>query len=183
MTSPESLLYKPWCNTIKVDTPYLLLIQVGALVAAQCDAYVHGQVPAFAKDKCQTIVRGSKHHACRLLHYFAFADATSIPQDLDSWCGWHNDHCTLTSLMPAMYHDKDGTPIPCPDKEAGLYIKSRNGDLVHVAYVRFERKSLYPTAVSVNASMVDSFGNGNIDIWKTWPSTRPAGHFPPLCTH
>lgn len=113
-----------------------LLIQVGVLVAGQCDAYVHAQEPAFAPDKCQAIVRDSQHHACRLLHYFAFADSTSIPQDLDSWCGWHNDHCTLTSLMPAMYHDAAGTPIPCPDKEAGLYIKSRNGQLVHVAYVR-----------------------------------------------
>ena len=31
-----------------------------------------------------------------------------------------------------MFHAKDGTEIPCPDPNAGLYIKSRSGDLVRV---------------------------------------------------
>lgn len=47
-----------------------------------------------------------------------------------SWCGWHNDHGSLTGLVPAMYHDENGNIVQCPDEDAGLYIKSRNGDLV-----------------------------------------------------
>ena len=52
--------------------------------------------------------------------------------DFSDWCGWHNDHCSLTGLVPAMYFNGDGEEIPCPDPAAGLYIKSRNGDLFHV---------------------------------------------------
>ena len=46
--------------------------------------------------------------------------------------GWHNDHCSLTGLVPAMYFNSDGEEVSCPDPAAGLYIKSRNGALVHV---------------------------------------------------
>ena len=85
----------------------------------------------------------SKCCKARLLHYFA-TDETNDSSNTDSvdegksvddtqfsnWCGWHNDHGSLTGLVPAMYHDKDGNIVQCPDEEAGLYIKSRNGDLV-----------------------------------------------------
>ena len=57
-------------------------------------------------------------------------------------CGYHNDHCSLTSLMPAMYHDETGKQIACPDMEAGLYIKSRAGNLVHVRCVLVSGASL-----------------------------------------
>jgi isopenicillin N synthase-like dioxygenase len=53
--------------------------------------------------------------------------------DFSDWCGWHNDHGSLTGLVPAMYLDDDGKQVACPDKEAGLYIKSRSGKLVHVS--------------------------------------------------
>ena len=46
------------------------------------------------------------------------------------WCGWHNDHGSLTALVPAMYLTKDGAEIPCPDPSAGLYIRNRSGELV-----------------------------------------------------
>ena len=52
--------------------------------------------------------------------------------DYSSWCGWHNDHGSLTGLVPAMYLNADGEEVPSPDPGAGLYIKSRSGDLVHV---------------------------------------------------
>jgi non-haem dioxygenase in morphine synthesis N-terminal len=75
--------------------------------------------------------------------------------DFSSWCGWHNDHgeysvdnsllavtssnlCfkvyfsvllsgSLTGLTPAMFFDKEGKAIPCPDPRAGLYIRTRQG--------------------------------------------------------
>lgn len=45
----------------------------------------------------------------------------------------HNDHGSLTGLVPGMYMDCHGNALPtCPDPDAGLYIKSRNGSIHHV---------------------------------------------------
>lgn len=58
--------------------------------------------------------------------------ATTIDDSqFSSWCGWHNDHGSLTGLLPAMYLDSHGNIVDCPDAKAGLYIKSRTGQLVH----------------------------------------------------
>lgn len=79
----------------------------------------------------------------RLLHYFPSPPDSSISDEevkkndddsnFSSWCGWHNDHCSLTGLVPAMYIDEDGKEIPNPDPDSGLYIKSRNGALVRAS--------------------------------------------------
>lgn len=77
----------------------------------------------------------------RLLHYFppdiATTNANEGPDDRDldfsSWCGWHNDHCSLTGLLPAMYIDVNGEEISNPDPESGLYIKARDGRLVRAS--------------------------------------------------
>jgi isopenicillin N synthase-like dioxygenase len=56
---------------------------------------------------------------------------TTAEDDLFSdWCGWHNDHGSLTGLVPPMYLDASGREIPNPDPHAGLYIRSRSGSLV-----------------------------------------------------
>eukprot|EP01134_Creolimax_fragrantissima_P005175 CFRG5175T1 len=115
-----------------------LMISVGASLAAHCDTYVKSKIPDFPANRMADIVTESKHHAARLLHYFPI-DAKKVEAKVgeavvdedDNWCGWHNDHCTLTALMPAMFHDVRGSPILCPDENAGLYIKARNGDVVH----------------------------------------------------
>lgn len=39
----------------------------------------------------------------------------------------------MTGLVPAMYLNPKGEEVPCPDPKAGLYIKSRKGDLVRVS--------------------------------------------------
>lgn len=84
-----------------------------------------------------------KHSKCckaRLLHYFPSNEETddnnSTTQtendtDYSTGCGWHNDHGSLTGLLPALYIDDNGKVVDCPDPKAGLYIKSRNGKLVH----------------------------------------------------
>ena len=88
----------------------------------------------------------------RLLHYFPADEipaaapvagkdiidhttpsAADDDTDYSSWCGWHNDHGSLTGLVPAMYLDANGAEVPSPDPTAGLYIKARDGRLVHVA--------------------------------------------------
>jgi hypothetical protein len=50
---------------------------------------------------------------------------------------WHqcsNIHCagSLTGLCPAMFFDKDGNQISCPDAKAGLYIRTRHARTVKV---------------------------------------------------
>lgn len=42
------------------------------------------------------------------------------------------DHSTLTGLATAMYFDPEGNPIDCPDPDAGLYVRSRQGEVLHV---------------------------------------------------
>jgi isopenicillin N synthase-like dioxygenase len=53
-------------------------------------------------------------------------------EDISSWCGWHNDHGSLTGLTVAMFFDEQGNPVSCPDRRSGLYIRSRSGTLVKV---------------------------------------------------
>jgi hypothetical protein len=77
------------------------------------------------------------------LHYFPLSEdsnsetqATCSPiindDSFSDWCGFHNDHGSLTGLVPAMYIDDNGIEVPSPDHAAGLYVKSRRGALVHV---------------------------------------------------
>ena len=180
------------------------MVEVGALVARQCDLFVKRQCPGYSNWKLFNVIRHSKCCKGRLLHYFAKESAAPLPSEASSdalrtiaapiftgnsasfgappnssssspslssenswateagsssdedaakgtssalppavggeddasdslfsdWCGWHNDHGSLTSLVPAMYMDAEGREVPCPDPDAGLYIRSRSGSLV-----------------------------------------------------
>lgn len=115
-----------------------LVHEVGTLVAKCCDSYVSSRCPGY-EPKLAKIVCHSKCCKARLLHYFACTDSVHDDNNKTStgdtqfsnWCGWHNDHGSLTGLLPAMYLDSNGNIVDCPDPEAGLYIKSRNGAIVH----------------------------------------------------
>lgn len=129
-----------------------LVVDVGRLVGKQCDAYVESQCKGYPPLKLFDTIDGSKCCKARLLHYFAkdspggqapagsaaapAAAASEEKEEEDEedvfsdWCGWHNDHGSLTGLVPAMYIDGAGREIPNPDPSAGLYIRSRAGQLV-----------------------------------------------------
>lgn len=118
-----------------------LLVDVGLLIAKQCDIFVKKQCPAFEEGKLERIVRESRTAKGRALHYFPIEEFTSEEcgekscqsnhdADVSSWCGWHNDHGSLTGLVPAMYMSKEGVEVTNPDSSSGLYIRARNGDLV-----------------------------------------------------
>jgi len=114
-----------------------LVVEVGALVALQCDAFVRKEIPSYPEHKLHKIIKSSLCCKARLLHYFATEDdgaAKAEPEDKEllfsSWCGWHNDHGSLTGLVPAMYLDAEGNEVPNPDPESGLYIRNRSGGLV-----------------------------------------------------
>ena len=79
----------PAVSLLIVRDTYNMSRQVGALVARQCDTYVKKHVPEYLENRCENIVLTSKHHACRLLHYFALAPGQKLPDDLDSWYVLH----------------------------------------------------------------------------------------------
>jgi len=123
-----------------------LVVQVGRLVAGPCDAYVTKTCgESYQSKKLSSVIHNSRFCKARLLHYFAMdppangseehkSDRRSTQDtDFSDWCGWHNDHGSLTGLVPAIFLDPDGNQVPCPDPEAGLYIKSRSGSVVHVS--------------------------------------------------
>ena len=118
-----------------------LMVDTGSYVAKQCDSYVHKVNPNYPLDKLYTICKEGKTPKGRLLHYFPL-DETSQPAssnqslevEMASWCGWHNDHGSLTGLVPAMWFTPEGEEIEkCPDPDAGLYIKTRKGRIVKAA--------------------------------------------------
>jgi len=49
---------------------------------------------------------------------------------MSSWCDWNNNHSSLTGLVPAMYMNRAGEPVPNPNPLAELGICAWNGDLV-----------------------------------------------------
>ena len=85
----------------------------------------------------------SKCCKARLLHYFprstedmSESGATTKKDNeediFSSWCGWHNDHGSLTGLVSAMYLDEDGNVVANSDPDAGLYIRGRSSELIKV---------------------------------------------------
>ena len=114
-----------------------LIVKVGHLVGKHTDKYVQKKYPNIAENGskaenislAQTIER-SKACKARLLNYFPRVAPVGETPPLDSWCGWHLDHGSLTGLTCAMYLDEAGNQVANPDPEnAGLYIRDRAGNL------------------------------------------------------
>eukprot|EP00898_Chlorokybus_atmophyticus_P004054 jgi/Chlat1/464/Chrsp103S01080 len=112
-----------------------LIVEVGLLVAKHCDDYVASQSQqASSTQRLQSVISRSRCTKARLLHYFPTAEITSsngddAASDMQSWCGWHMDHGSLTGLTSAMYICGD-EEVTCPDPRAGLYIRTRGGSVV-----------------------------------------------------
>ncbi len=118
-----------------------LIVRTGVKLASICDMYTekvlaekHGNM-TMEKNKLLRIIKGSKVTKGRLVHYYSRTEE-EIKKNVDpefafsSWCGWHNDHGSLTGVVPALYF-KDGKVIKegSPDPQAGLYVKSRQGQI------------------------------------------------------
>jgi isopenicillin N synthase-like dioxygenase len=119
------------------------IVEVGRLVAKQCDDYIESVIPGYENGRFFKLLTESKTAKGRLLHYYpvdevahlmpaATADSREGDSDFSDWCGWHNDHGSLTGLVPAMYLDKNGQEVANPDKDSGLYVRSRKGELIKV---------------------------------------------------
>jgi len=142
-TAPEVCCPNVWPT--KEDFPLLepafknlgqLIVNVGLLLAHHCDKYTIEKLgDKFKKNNyLENVIKSSRSTKARLLHYFEIADATTISNtDTDNWCGWHNDHDSLTGLCSAMYQDvRTGSIISSPDPDAGLYARTRTGGVVQV---------------------------------------------------
>lgn len=107
-----------------------LMVDVGILVAKQCDNYVASVSPAFPRGRISGVISSSLACKARLLHYFP-----PSPEEQDgesTWCGWHNDHGSLTGLTSAMFTDRELRELSSPDPEAGLYIRDRSGEQTRI---------------------------------------------------
>ncbi|KAG8378169.1 hypothetical protein BUALT_Bualt08G0110000 [Buddleja alternifolia] len=106
-----------------------LILDVGLLLANHCDRYAfetHGD------GSLERILVRSRCHKGRLLYYYP-SNRIGEDDSMSSWCGWHTDHGSLTGLTCAMF-TKNGVELPCPDSGAGLYVKTRSGQIVKVVY-------------------------------------------------
>lgn len=82
-----------------------MMMDVGALLALQIDAYARSRVSTYPEKYLHNIIKHGRSHIGRILHYFPFENKGEAEDD---WCGWHNDHGSLTALTSALYTDKTG---------------------------------------------------------------------------
>ncbi|OLL27137.1 hypothetical protein NEOLI_000433 [Neolecta irregularis DAH-3] len=122
------------------------VVDVGALVARACDAYVTSKVPHYPQQYLQNMVKASSTTKARLLHYFSPRPDARDPAE-DDWCGEHLDHSCLTGLTSAMFASEPSSPFnpsnidieefeASPDPLAGLYIRDRAGRTTKVSIPR-----------------------------------------------
>ncbi|KAJ5183400.1 hypothetical protein N7492_001016 [Penicillium capsulatum] len=125
-----------------------LIIQTAALVAQACDRYAEANIEGYKPGYLSHVVTTSLTTKARLLHYFpSEASGHEDQTDDDDWCATHIDHGCLTGLTSAMFLDEAASPptpeaaasLPIlpeltqsPDPAAGLYIRSRAGNIVKV---------------------------------------------------
>ncbi|KAK6156482.1 hypothetical protein DH2020_010730 [Rehmannia glutinosa] len=92
-----------------------LILDVGLLLAYHCDHY------------------GKNQRFKSTFSYIVHFASTDDGEPMSSWCGWHTDHGSLTGLTCGIF-TRDGVEISCPDTAAGLYVKTRSGQIVKVVY-------------------------------------------------
>ncbi|XP_026404615.1 uncharacterized protein LOC113299748 isoform X3 [Papaver somniferum] len=112
-----------------------LMVDVGLILAYHCDRYVSRCMTVKDDEGLEQILLRSRCHKGRLLYYFPEQKSESLQEadNISSWCGWHTDHGSLTGLTCGMF-TRNAVEIPCPDKTAGLYIKTRAGQIVKVVF-------------------------------------------------
>lgn len=98
-----------------------IIVHVGTLIARQCDSYAATKSTAYPANHFENVIKTSLCAKARLLHYFPIEQAGQIEKvdDFSSWCGWHNDHGSLTGLTSAMFIDAEGNIIENTDPDAG----------------------------------------------------------------
>jgi len=135
--APEVLSPNIWP---KADLPELepafkacgqLVVETGTLLAHHVDKYVVKKLGERYTARLEDLIKHTRTTKARLLHYFPIPEDGK--RDVDSWCGWHNDHSALTGLVPNLFMDvATEKEAPNPDPNAGLYVKTRNAQIMRV---------------------------------------------------
>jgi len=107
-----------------------LIVDVGIKLTGVVDRYVEKNMDGYEKGKLRRIISESKICKARGLYYYPM---TEKMESEDNWCGWHNDHGTLTGLCSAMYHDSNGKQVTVKDENTGLFVQTRDKKVVRVA--------------------------------------------------
>lgn len=107
-----------------------LMISVGVLLSKQIDMFAKNSVSTYESGHLTRIVSTGKGHIGRMLNYFPFEDKGDTEDD---WCGWHNDHGSLTALTPAMYINAEGKEVTLKTSTGGLYAQNRFADMARIA--------------------------------------------------
>jgi len=176
------------------------IVDTGILLTKACDAYVKTQLPLAKPNRVGEIITNSRCTKARLLFYFPVPSkssststntGTTDEDEMSSWCGWHNDHGSLTGLTSAMYFDAQGNEIPCPDPKAGLYIRTRTGVTIRgvipadcIAYQIGETSQVHTGGVlqatphCVRAAEVEGVSRGTLAVfmepmWDEYMSVPP----------
>ncbi|XP_047254210.1 uncharacterized protein LOC107845972 isoform X3 [Capsicum annuum] len=110
-----------------------LILDVGLLLAYHCDQYASREMVMLEGEGLEQTLVHSRCHKGRLLYYFPAQHSRHAHASMSSWCGWHTDHGSLTGLTCGMF-TRDAVEIHCPDSAAGLYVKTRTGQIVKVEY-------------------------------------------------
>ncbi|KAL6848639.1 hypothetical protein ACP4OV_021222 [Aristida adscensionis] len=111
-----------------------LMFEVGLMLAHHCDRYVMLQgVGSYDGESLEQIIARSRSHKGRLLYYFPrqFSKHKEDGESISSWCGWHTDYGSLTGLTCGLFM-RNSMEITCPDSGAGLYIRTRDNQVVKV---------------------------------------------------
>ncbi|GAB5370840.1 hypothetical protein AAMO2058_001527800 [Amorphochlora amoebiformis] len=151
-----------------------LIVKVGCMIAAQCDLYVASQSKNYTPNRLYKMLSENKACKARLLHYFPIQkdqsegkalirnpnqsknDNESKSDPFSSWCGWHNDHSSLTGLVIGQFVDTQTGKFleGKPDPAAGLYIRSRTGGLFQIQLPKDK-------GVSVNNTLLFQIGESS----------------------
>lgn len=98
------------------------MMNTGILLAQQIDAFASSKMVNYEKNQLTRIITEGRKHVGRMLHYFPYDNKGDVEDD---WCGWHNDHGSLTALTSAMYVDENGNEVQLKTQSGGLYAKNR----------------------------------------------------------
>jgi isopenicillin N synthase-like dioxygenase len=111
------------------------MAQVGQWITKVCDVYLEQQGVKMQRSLFDTLESCVEAKA-RLLHYFPTASKEEHDggDSFSDWCGWHLDHGSITALLPGicLEDDNNAQTTTAPDSSAGLYIRTRAQELVHV---------------------------------------------------
>jgi hypothetical protein len=106
-------------------------------MARNLDRYVKSRLPDYEQNTLENVLKNSRKMTGRLLHYFPVAEDVDMTNM--KWCGWHNDHGTITGLCSAMYLDKDYNevdPASIEDDVSGLFAMNRQSEEVRIKIPR-----------------------------------------------